>query len=223
MVRRQRHASALSIKKLVSIRFSAPCEARTFPVPVSGGAGRRVSLCVDRPAPRPQRNPCHPSAGSRLLLDFPRGSLGWEFESLFMGYLGRSRVSNAVSGRAVCPSFTAGVLPCGCTSGRAAQTPGAPQLGRGGTDTLLANTAVAAGELWAETARHAPVERRPTPAGDQRWRRRVPWPGAAAGTAGPCRGRVSPSTRWRRPGLPSPSLPALVTGPDSPVRSEWTC
>lgn len=127
-------------------------------MPVSGGAGRRVSLCVGRPALRPQRNLCHPSARSCLLLDFLRGSLGWEFESLFMGYLGRSRVSNAVSGRAVCPSFTAGVLPCGCTSGRAAQTPGAPQLGRGGTDTLLANTAVAAGELWAETARHAPVE-----------------------------------------------------------------
>lgn len=110
MVRRQRHVSALSIKKLVSICFSAPCAARTFSVPVSGGAGRRVSLCVGRPAPRPQRNLCHPSAGSRLLLDFPRGSLGREFESLFMGYLGRSRVSNAVSGRAVCPSFTAGVL-----------------------------------------------------------------------------------------------------------------
>lgn len=219
MVRRQRHVSALSIKKLVSIRFSAPCEARTFSVPVSGGAGRRVSLCVGRPAPRPQRNPCHLSARSRLLLDFLRGSLGWEFESLFMGYLGRSRVSNAVSGRAVCPSFTAGVLPCGCTSGPSRSDPGGPPAGTWRHRYVAGKHS---GRSWGTVGGDCPTCTSGTPAGDQRWRRRVPWPGAAAGTAGPCRGRVSPSTRWRRPGLPSPSLPALVTGPDSPVRSEWT-
>nr|KAF6440938.1 hypothetical protein HJG63_012177 [Rousettus aegyptiacus] len=56
------------------------------------------------------------------------------------------------------PASLQGSSPVGAPPDRAAQTPGAPQLGRGGTNTLLANTAVAAGELWAETARHAPVE-----------------------------------------------------------------
>lgn len=127
-------------------------------MPVSGGAGRRVSLCVGRPAPRPQRNPCHLSAGSRLLLDFPRGSLGWEFESLFMGYLGRSRVSNAVSGRAVCPSFTAGVLPCGCTSGPSRSDPGGPPAGTWRHRYVAGKHSGRSWGLWAETARHAPVE-----------------------------------------------------------------